>query len=416
MVNERRTPEVRFDGFYGNWTERFLGDVLEIWSAARVHKDEWTTEGVPFFRSSDIMSAILGKDNVKAFISEDLFNALSAISGKVKKDDVLVTGGGSIAMPYLVPNDDPLYFKDGDLLLLRDKTKENVLGQFLYYFFISPSLRRYVASITHIGTISHYTIEQAKTTTAFLPDVEEQAFIGNFFRNLDDTIALKKQQYEQTVNIKKSMLEKMFPQKGADVPEIRLEGFRGAWERHKLGDVAVFSKGSGYSKADLEQSGTPIILYGRLYTKYETVIDDVDTYATLKDGSIISQGGEVIVPSSGETAEDIARASVVVQSGVILGGDLNIVKANISIDPIFLTLTISNGTPQRELSKKAQGKSVVHIRNSDLQELEFITPDIKEQAAIGNFFRNLDTLIETQREELEKLQNIKKACLSKMFV
>ena len=96
-------------------------------------------------------------------------------------------------------------------------------------------------------------------------------------------------------------------------PEIRFDGFSGDWEYQKLGEVANFTKGNGYSKSDIVQNGTPIILYGRLYTKYEVVINEVDTFASLKTNSVISQGGEVIVPSSGETAEDIARASVVIQ-------------------------------------------------------------------------------------------------------
>lgn len=84
-----------------------------------------------------------------------------------------------------------------------------------------------------------------------------------------------------------------------------------AWEQRKLLELATFSKGMGYSKSDLRESGTPIILYGRLYTKYETVIHDVDTFVDAKSGSIYSEGGEVIVPASGETAEDISIASVV---------------------------------------------------------------------------------------------------------
>jgi len=198
-------------------------------------------------------------------------------------------------------------------------------------------------------------------------------------------------------------------------PEIRFDGFTEPWEHYTLGDVATFSKGSGYSKADLEKSGTPIILYGRLYTKYENTIDEVDTFATLKTNSVISQGGEVIVPSSGETAEDIARASAVVQSGIILGGDLNIVKTNKLIDPVFLALTISNGIPQRELSKKAQGKSVVHIRNSDLQVLDFTAPDKDEQGTIADFFRNLDDTIALKKQQYEQTVNIKKSMLEKMF-
>ena len=92
-----------------------------------------------------------------------------------------------------------------------------------------------------------------------------------------------------------------------------------AWEQRKLGEIADFSRGNGYSKNDLAADGIHIILYGRLYTKYETVIENVDTFTAMKEKSVLSQGGEIIVPSSGETSEDISRASVVPKSGVILG-------------------------------------------------------------------------------------------------
>ncbi len=108
-------------------------------------------------------------------------------------------------------------------------------------------------------------------------------------------------------------------------PAIRFQGFTDDWEDHKLGKMVNFSKGRGYSKSDIKASGTPIILYGRLYTKYETVISNIDTFADEKTNSVFSDGGEVIVPASGETAEDISVASVVGQSGVLLGGDLNII-------------------------------------------------------------------------------------------
>ena len=91
-------------------------------------------------------------------------------------------------------------------------------------------------------------------------------------------------------------------------PRIRFKGFNDDWEQCKLGDIATFSKGNGYSKSDLAPSGEPIILYGRLYTNYETTIRNVDTFVELKDKSVISQGGEVIVPASGETAEDISHS------------------------------------------------------------------------------------------------------------
>lgn len=160
-----------------------------------------------------------------------------------------------------------------------------------------------------------------------------------------------------------------------------------------MGDIAEFSKGSGYSKGDLIESGTPIILYGRLYTKYETSISEVDTYVKAKDGSVYSKGGEVIVPASGETAEDIARAATVDKSGIILGGDLNVVSPNEDINSAFLAISISHGNSQRELAKKAQGKSVVHIHNEEIKNLVVPFPAKAEQNKIEEYFSNLDNII-----------------------
>ena len=198
-------------------------------------------------------------------------------------------------------------------------------------------------------------------------------------------------------------------------PRIRFKGFAEDWEQRKLGDIATFSKGNGYSKSDLALSGNPIILYGRLYTNYETTISIVDTFVELKDKSVLSQGGEVIVPASGETAEDISRASVVKNQGIIIGGDLNVIKANHLLDPTFLALTISNGGQQKELSKRAQGKSVVHLHNSDLQEVNLIFPLLNEQKEISTLFEKMDNIITLHQRKLEKLKLAKKALLQKLF-
>ena len=198
-------------------------------------------------------------------------------------------------------------------------------------------------------------------------------------------------------------------------PKLRFKGFTDDWEQRKLGDIATFSKGNGYSKSDLAPSGDPIILYGRLYTNYETTIRNVDTFVELKDKSVISQGDEVIVPASGETVEDISRASVVKDQGVIIGGDLNVIKVNHLLDPTFLALTISNGEQQKELSKRAQGKSVVHLHNSDLQEVNLTFPLLNEQKEISTLFEKMDSIITLHQRKLEKLKLNKSALLQKLF-
>ncbi|MFZ7109637.1 restriction endonuclease subunit S [Avibacterium avium] len=172
-----------------------------------------------------------------------------------------------------------------------------------------------------------------------------------------------------------------------------------AWEKCKLGEVARFSKGSGYSKNDLVEHGKPIILYGRLYTNYQTIIDEIDTFTVEKNKSVISEGNEVLIPASGESAEEIARASAIEKSGIILGGDLNIIKILTKLSPHFLAITLSNGNQKLELSKKAQGKSVVHLRNSDLETVVLLHPTLPEQQKIGALFRRLDRLITLHKRE-----------------
>ena len=203
--------------------------------------------------------------------------------------------------------------------------------------------------------------------------------------------------------------------KSKSTPAIRFAGFTDAWEQRKLGEMVQFSKGSGYSKGDLKESGTPIILYGRLYTKYETVISDVDTFADAKIGSVYSRGGEVIVPASGETAEDISIASVVENSGVLLGGDLNIITPPANLDSAFLAISISNGKPHNDMAKMAQGKSVVHLHNTDLEKIDLPFPSHAEQEKISAYFKRIDTLITLHQRKYDKLVKVKKAMLEKMF-
>lgn len=199
------------------------------------------------------------------------------------------------------------------------------------------------------------------------------------------------------------------------VPKLRFPEFTDDWEQRKAVDIADYSKGNGYSKGDLTDFGIPIILYGRLYTKYQFAISEVDTFALPRNGAVYSQGNEVIVPASGETAEDIARASAVEKSGVLLGGDLNILRPFDFMNPLFLALAISSGEPQKELAKKAQGKSVVHIHNTDIQEVTIAYPSRTEQERIVSVFRQLDHLITLHQRKLKNLNVLKKCVMQKLF-
>ena len=199
-------------------------------------------------------------------------------------------------------------------------------------------------------------------------------------------------------------------------PKIRLKGFTGEWNETTIGEIAAFSKGRGYSKSDLKTQGNSIILYGRLYTNYASTIKEVDTFATLQKGSVLSKGNEVIIPASGETPEDIAIASYVQQQGVILGGDLNVLTFDSTkINPAFAAIGISNSKTHTELSGYAQGKSVVHLHNGNIAKGHLTYPSVEEQESIISYINSLDSLIQSTTKKIESLKQVKAASLQSMF-
>lgn len=199
-------------------------------------------------------------------------------------------------------------------------------------------------------------------------------------------------------------------------PKIRFKGFSGEWKRSTLGDLALFSKGSGYSKSDICKEGTPVILYGRMYTKYQSVFDEIDTFVNPKDNSVVSKGGEVIIPGSGESSEDISLAAMVKNEGVILGGDLNILKFNQKVnDPTFMSMAITYSPTRAELSSYSQGKTVVHLRNSEIAKGTIRYPNISEQNTIVNYVLSLDAQISASTSRLASLKQMKAASLQAMF-
>ena len=200
------------------------------------------------------------------------------------------------------------------------------------------------------------------------------------------------------------------------IPKIRFKGFEEEWNIAKIKEIAKFSKGNGYSKADLTQQGTPIILYGHMYTQYKSVITSVNHYVKIKPNSVLSDGNEVIIPSSGETPEDISIASAICKSNIIIGGDLNILRFNDEIlNKSFAAISISYSKTHKELSRYAQGKTIVHLRNNDIAKGHITYPSLNEQRLIVLFIETIETQIQATSKKLASLKQIKAASLQSMF-
>ena len=383
-------PKIRFKGFTKDWEQRKLGDIYgSIGNAFVGTATPYYAEHGHFYLESNNVKDGQINHNAEIFINDEFYEKQK--DKWLHTGDMVMVQSGHVGHAAVIPEE--LDNTAAHALIMFRNPKEEIEPYFLNYEYQTDKAKKQIENITTGNTIKHILASDMQEFVVDIPKYEEQKVIASYFCNLDHLITLHQRKCEQTKKLKKYMLQKMFPQNGAKVPEIRFDGFTYDWEQRKLGDVAEFSKGNGYSKGDLIESGTPIILYGRLYTKYETIISEVDTYVEAKEGSVYSKGGEVIVPASGETAEDIARAATVDKSGILLGGDLNVVMPNKDINPAFLAISISNGNSQRELSKKAQGKSVVHIHNEEIRNLVIPFPNKVEQNKIVAYFANLDHLI-----------------------
>ena len=404
-------PKLRFKEFDGDWSDSKLGQLIGISSASRVFKEQWQTSGVPFFRTSDVVSIFKNKENEKAYISLELFEELSKKSGKIQKEDLLVTGGGTIGIPYLVENDEPLYFKDADLLWIKSSGVIN--GSFLYNFFISPKFREYLKSISHTGTISHFTIEQAKVTPFQYPSKEEQTKIASFLSAVDEKISQLTQKHALLSQYKQGMMQKLFSQ------QIRFKADDGSefgeWEETVLEKIGIFLKGKGISKADIVENGfTPCIRYGELYTHYGEVISKVISATNLEiENLILSKANDVLIPASGETQIDIATASCVLHDDVALSGDLNIFRTK--ENGVFLSYLIRSHL-KMQIAQLAQGNSVVHLYSSQLKGVRLNLPCLEEQTKIANFLSSIDQKIEVVAQQIEQAKQWKKGLLQQMFV
>ena len=199
-----------------------------------------------------------------------------------------------------------------------------------------------------------------------------------------------------------------------NVPTLRFPNYNGEWQKTVMGKVCSFRKGYGIAKDDLSRGGTPCILYGELYTTYKTAIaKTIKSKTSIQSKSLVySQKDDVIIPCSGETAEDIATSICVPYDGVLLGGDLTIVHSD--LDGAFLSNQI-NSVRKFDIARIAQGKSIVHLQADELKKIFIFYPSIQEQRKISAFIDKIDERIEIQNKIISKYETLIKGLCDMIF-
>lgn len=416
-MEKQKCPEIRFNQFNENWSIISLGDLMNVGSVKRVHQADWCDTGVRFLRARDIVAFAKNEDIADPiYISQDRYEEYSKLSGKVKVGDLLVTGVGTIGVPMLVGNDDPLYFKDGNVIWFKNENAIN--GLFLYYSFINKTIQNFIKDSAGIGTVGTYTITSGKRTPIYLPKENEQIQIGNFFQNLDQSIALQEKKLAQTQNLKKAMLEKMFPKAGSKQPEIRLKGFSGAWELKSLSNVSErFEYGlnaqattfDGINKyiriTDIDDESRKFILDD--ITSPNICFDNCEKYKLSTGDILFARTGA----SVGKTYIYLEEDGLVYFAGFLIRAKI---KDTFDANFIFTNTLTERFNKFVQLTSQRSGQPGINAK--EYGEYEFYCPNKDEQESIGRFFKQLDETLVLQQQQLQTLKNLKQAFLEKMFV
>jgi len=238
----------------------------------------------------------------------------------------------------------------------------------------------------------------------------EQTQIGTYFQNLDSLITLHQRKYNKLLTVKKAMLEKMFPKEDADVPEIRFKGFEGKWEKKKLGEISDSYSGGTPSVAnrDYYNGKIPFIRSGEINSNSTGL--SLSEYGLKNSSAKIVDIGDILYALYGATSGEVGRAQL---TGAINQAILSI-RPHSNYDSEFIMHWLRK-QKQNIICTYLQGGQG-NLSGAIVKDLVLYVPTIEEQNKIGTFFQNLDTLITQHQKELEKLKNLKKACLEKMFV
>ena len=233
--------------------------------------------------------------------------------------------------------------------------------------------------------------------------IEEQKQIGELFRSFDNLITLHQRKYDKLVNVKKAMLEKMFPKDGADVPEIRFKGFTEAWEQRKLGEIVGITMGQSPDGATYSETQADyILIQGNADLKDGWVYPRVWTTQKTKT----AEAGDLIM-SVRAPAGTMGKTSY----NAVIGRGVASIKGN-----EFIFQTLNKMDADGYWRRLSAGSTFESLNSDSIKNAEIMVPTTQEQVQIGNIFQNLDNLITLHQRKLEKLKNLKKACLEKMFV
>lgn len=393
-------PKLRFKNFEGIWEPKSLKDIACLTSSKRVHLSDYVKEGIPFFRGKEITelkSGIIPSDIL--YISPLLFNEFKVKYGTPKAGEILITAVGTLGNIYHINNIGDFYFKDGNLIWLKELKCNSLFLSFLLTFKKNEILNSAIGSTQKALTM----VELNKLVFNY-PRNDEQVKIASFLSLLEEKIMLLNKQYDLLCRYKKGMMQKIFSQ------EVRFMDEHGGvfpeWSETLLGDIATFYNGRAYKQTEWENNGIPVIRLQNLTgsgTEYYYSNLILPDHQYCDNGDLLYMWSATMGPVWWKGPKAIFHYHI-----------WKIVSINGKSVEGFIYYILDNIT-QRMLNE-ANGTTMAHITKSGIEKECVYLPSLREQTKIANFLSALDDKIAVKKAELDKLKIWKQGLLQQMFV
>ena len=409
MTKKPDAPAIRFKGFSDAWEQRKFSDIT--FPAGEKNKDNLPLESYSI-------------TNEHGFVPQDeKFENGGTMREADKRMYYIVSPNSFAYNPARINVGSIGYQNVGKNVIVSSlyevfKTSEDVDDRLLWHWFKSPDFQKLIMQLQEGGVRLYFYYDKLCMGEVSLPSLEEQRKIGKLFDTLDNLITLHQRKFEKLTNVKKSMLEKMFPQNGCSYPEIRFKGFTDAWEQRKLGDVGETYTGlSGKTKADFGHGQARFVTYMNVFSNpisNPEMTEPIEIDPKQNEVEV----GDVFFTTSSETPEEVGMSSVLLEKRgkIYLNSFCFGFRPTEKIDSYYLAYMLRSESAREKIILLAQGISRYNISKNKVMEIAVSLPSLDEQKLIGQYFRQLDNLITLHQRELEKLQNIKKSMLEKMFV
>ena len=406
-MSKTEIPSIRFRGFDDAWEQRKLGEVGKARSGIGFPDiEQGGTSGTPFFKVSDMNND--GNENEMNVANNYVTDAQITARRWSPIEEVPAIFFAKVGAAVMLNRKRLCRFP----FLLDNNTMAYSLGKDQWDADFAKALFETVdlTSLVQVGALPSYNAGDVEAMEIMLPDVSEQHQIGAYFRQLDHLITLHQRKFEKLTNVKKSMLEKMFPKDGADVPEVRFKGFTGAWKRKRFSELYE----SVIQKNDLTYGVDKNITVASMQYRPDIKVTDIEylrTYNVLKLGDIAFEGHQSKEFRYGRFVENDIGDGIVSHIFAVF-------RPKTDYDLMFWKYAINNERIMRPVLVRCTKASTMmnDLVSRDFLEESILVPDIEEQKKIGTVLSEIDRLISLQQEELKKLQSFKKALLEKMFV